>query len=122
GGALPKGLRLLDLGTYSLSPVERPQPIYQLQSDTIASSFHPLRSLQIPPNNLPLQPTSFVGRSPDLATVEELLAGAPLVTLVGTGGCGKTRLALQLAAELLGGYRDGAWFGELAALGDAALV
>ncbi len=122
GRTLPKGLRLLDLGTYSMSPVERPQPIYQLQADTIPSSFRPLRTLQVPPTNLPLQPTSFIGRSPELAAVEALLAGAPLVTLVGTGGCGKTRLALQLAAELLDGYRDGAWFVELAPLPDPALV
>src|SRR5262249_40856808 len=86
------------------------------------ADFPPLRSLDTLPHNLPLQLTSFVGREPELAAVTALLGQHRLVTLTGVGGTGKTRLALQAAAELLGAYPDGAWLVELAALSDPALV
>ena len=75
-----------------------------------------------PPHNLPLQLTSFVGREQELGEVAGLLAAHRLVTLTGVGGTGKTRLALQVAAEALPAYPDGAWLAELAALRDPALV
>ena len=115
-GTLPEGLRLHALGRHSLSAVERPLPISQLLRAGSPSVFPPLRPAQARPTNLPLQPTSFIGREWEQVTVGELLAQAPLVTLVGAGGCGKTRLALQVAAELLEGYSDGTWLVELAAL------
>lgn len=74
------------------------------------------------PNNLPQQLTSFVGREHEIAEVKRLLAGARLLTLTGTGGCGKTRLALQVATGSLEEYRDGVWFVDLAPLSDPALV
>ena len=74
------------------------------------------------PNNLPIHLTSFVGRTQQIAEVKRLLTGTRLLTLTGTGGCGKTRLALQVAAELLPDYAEGAWIADLAALSDPALV
>ena len=115
-GTLPEGLRLHGLGRHSLSAVERPLPISQLLRAGLTSAFPPLRPAQAQPTNLPLQPTSFIGREREQAAVGELLAQAPLVTLVGAGGCGKTRLALQVAADLQEGYPDGTWLVELAAL------
>src|SRR5438132_9667297 len=74
------------------------------------------------PHNLPLQLTSFVGRKREMADVKRLLGTARLLTLTGAGGAGKTRLALEVAAEVLAGYPDGVWLVELAPLADAALV
>src|SRR4029453_8949075 len=75
-----------------------------------------------PPSNLPEPLTSFVGRERELIEIKRLLPGKRLVTLVGVGGIGKTRLALQLAAEVRDAYRDGAWLVELGAITDASLV
>jgi hypothetical protein len=74
------------------------------------------------PNYLPLQLTSFIGRECEIAEVERLLGTTRLLTLTGAGGCGKTRLALKAAGEVLGAYPDGAWLVELALLADPALV
>jgi predicted ATPase/DNA-binding CsgD family transcriptional regulator len=84
--------------------------------------FPELHSPDAPPNNLPDELTSFIGRSAELARVRELLGEARLLTLVGAGGCGKTRLALQAAAGAVERFPDGAWWVELAALEDAALL
>src|SRR5437762_13602002 len=74
------------------------------------------------PNNLPRQLTSFVGRERELGEVKRLLGTAPLLTLTGAGGRGKTRLALQVVADAMDTYAGGVWLVELAPLGDAALV
>lgn len=121
GSSLLEGLRLHGLGNHSLSAVERPQPLYQVLRPTLSESFPPLRPLQVPATNLPLQPTSFIGREREQAAIGDLLARVPLVTLVGTGGCGKTRLALQVAADLLERYPDGVRLVELAALSETTL-
>src|SRR5438309_8515229 len=74
------------------------------------------------PHNLPRQLTSFVGRERELAEVQRLLATAPLLTLTGAGGCGKTRLALEAAGQVAADYPDGVWLVELAPLADPALL
>src|SRR5947208_1766018 len=84
--------------------------------------FPPLKSLDALPNNLPRQLTSFIGREKEMAGVKGLLSGTSLLTLTGSGGCGKTRLALQVAADVLEEYPDGVWLVELAALADPSLV
>ncbi|HWE64376.1 MAG TPA: AAA family ATPase, partial [Chloroflexota bacterium] len=122
GGSLPEGVRLHGVGQQRLSVVERPQPLYQLLPSLQPAAFPPLRPPPAPPTNLPMQLTSFIGREREQATMSALLAQAPLVTLVGAGGCGKTRLALQVAAEQLEAYPDGVWLVELAALREPALV
>jgi predicted ATPase/class 3 adenylate cyclase len=120
--ALPAGVHLRDLGAHRLKDLAIPEHLYQLDVDGLPVEFPALRSLDARPNNLPLQLTSFVGREAELAAVGKLLDGARLVTLTGPGGTGKTRLALQVAAERLARYGDGVFFVELATVTDAQMV
>ncbi len=121
-GRLPDGASLLDRGDHRLRDLEQPEHVYQLAAPGLASDFPPLRSLALARTNLPVQVTSFVGRERELAEAGRLLDGNRVVTLIGVGGTGKTRLMLQVAAEHLDRYRDGAWVVELAPVGDPALV
>jgi predicted ATPase/class 3 adenylate cyclase len=108
--------RLRDLGLHRLKDLPAPERLYQLGDD----EFPPLKSLD--QTNLPVQPTPFVGREPELAEVHALLDGHRIVTLTGPGGSGKTRLALQAAAESVERYGDGIWFVSLAAVRDPQLI
>lgn len=119
---LPEGVSLKSLGEHRLKDLGRPEPVFQLCHKDLKAEFPPLRSLKGLPNNLPQQVTSFIGREKQIAEVKALLKKCRLLTLTGTGGTGKTRLGLQVAADLLDTYKDGAWFVELAALSDAALI
>jgi predicted ATPase/class 3 adenylate cyclase len=121
---LPDGAVLTDLGAHRLKDLGRPEQLLQLSAPGLQTSFPQLRSLGNPvlQNNLPVQPAKFVGRSRELAEVRALLEASPLVTLTGAGGSGKTRLSLQLAAELLDGAGDGVWLAELAAVTDEVAV
>jgi len=119
---LPPDSELIDLGEHRLRDLDRPEHVYQLTAASLRREFPPLRSGTAHPTNLPLQSTSFVGRERELADIERLLSTGRLVTLVGVGGTGKTRLALQAAAEVVERYPDGAWIVELAPLTDASLV
>jgi predicted ATPase/class 3 adenylate cyclase len=119
---LPPGVALRDLGAHRLKDLATPEHLYQLDMDGLAVEFPAVRSLDARANNLPIQLTSFVGRETEIAAVDELLDRARLVTLTGPGGTGKTRLALQVAAERLARHGDGAFFVELAAVSDPALV
>src|SRR5205085_11837270 len=103
--ALPPGCSLKPLGEHRLKDLGRPESIFQLCHPGLPSGFPPLRSLDNPElkHNLPRQLTSFIGREKERADVTELLGRSPLVTLTGSGGCGKTRLALQAAADMLDG-------------------
>jgi len=115
---------LQDLGQHRLRDLTRPEHVFQLLHPDLPDTFPPLRSLDNPdlPNNMPLQMTSFIGRDKEIAEVKSLLAKTRLLTLTGSGGCGKTRLALQVAADALEHYPDGVWLVELAPLADPALV
>lgn len=119
---LPADLRLRDLGEVRLRDLADPERLFQLIHPRLRSEFPPLRALGETPNNLPHHLSSFVGRERELSAVRELLAANRLATVVGMGGMGKTRLALQAAAELTEGFRDGVWLVELAALRDAERV
>jgi len=121
-GRLPAELSLRDLGSVRLRDLGSPERVYQIVHPQLRQDFPALRSLEATPSNLPQQVTSFIGRDRELAAIKELLATRRLVTLLGTGGLGKTRLSLQVAAEVLENYPDGVWFVELAAVGDARLV
>lgn len=121
-GELAPEIGLLDLGPHKLKDLARPEHVYQLVAPGLRESFPPLRSLDELPNNLPLQLTSFVGREEDLHAIKALLRDDRLVTLVGSGGAGKTRCAIQVGAELLDAFRDGVWLVELAPISDPALV
>ncbi len=119
---LPPGVSLRELGTHRLKDLREPEHLLQVMHPDLPSDFPPLKSLDARPNNLPIQLTSFIGREREIAEVKRLLGAARLVTLTGSGGAGKTRLALQVAAELLEQYPDGVWVIELAALSDHTLV
>jgi predicted ATPase/class 3 adenylate cyclase len=116
---LPSGVELVDLGEHNLRDLTRSERVFQIAVDGLDREFPPLRSLDAFPGNLPLQTTSFVGRESELAAVVDALDANRLVTLTGVGGVGKTRLSLQVAAELLPRFAHGAWFCELAAATDA---
>ena len=121
---LPPGAALADLGVHRLKDLGRPERIFQLVAPGLQAGFPPLRSLGNPalPNNLPAQLSVFIGRDREVAEVRVLLESSRLVTLTGAGGCGKTRLGLQVAAELLDGSGDGVWLAELAAVIDEDAV
>ena len=121
---LPPGASLKDLGVHRLKDMGRPERIFQLQAPGLQAGFPPLRSLGNPalPNNLPAQLATFIGRARELTEVRDLVKSCRLVTLTGAGGCGKTRLSLQVAAELLDGAGDGVWLVELAAVSDDSAV
>lgn len=113
-GSMPSQASLRDLGEHQLRDLAYPEQVYQLVAPGLVDIFPTLRSLGSLPNNLPRQATAFVGREQELADIKTLLAQSQLVTLVGTGGVGKTRTALQVAADLLDGTGDGVWFIDLA--------
>ncbi len=119
---LPAGTELVDLGPQQLKDLTEPEHVWQLNITGLPTVFPPLRSLDALPNNLPVQPTTFVGREHDLAEVKDLVGRSSLLTLVGSGGVGKTRLALQVGVELLDRYPDGVWFVDLAPITDPELV
>lgn len=119
---LPADVTLRDLGAVRLRDLASPERVYQVVHPQLRAQFPPLRSLEATPNNLAQQPNSFVGRERELAEVRKLLRAHRLVTLAGMGGLGKSRLSVQLGAEVLDDYPDGVWLVELAALADGELV
>jgi predicted ATPase/class 3 adenylate cyclase len=119
---LPEGTSLRPLGEHRLKDLVRSEQVFQLLHTDLPASFPPLRSLAAFTHNLPLQWSSFIGREKEMEEVKRLLPTTPLLTLSGAGGCGKTRLALQAAADLLEAYPDGVWLVELAALEEPILV
>ena len=121
---LPAGGSLMDLGERRLKDLFRPERIFQLMASGLPSSFPPLRTLESLPNNLPLQPTPLVGREREVGEIAERVHGeeARLLTLTGPGGTGKTRLALQAAADLLEEFADGVFFVALATVTNPDLV
>jgi predicted ATPase/class 3 adenylate cyclase len=122
--ALPQEASLRDLGEHPLRDLYRPERVFQLLHPSLPPDFPPIRTLATRPNNLPLQPTPFLGREDQVARVVGFLGdeGSRLLTITGPGGVGKTRLALQVAAELLERFPDGAWFVDLSTLNDPSLV
>lgn len=120
--SFPNGVELRALGSHRLKDLSRPEQVYQLCHRDLPSEFPPLRSLDAFPNNLPVQLTSFIGRAHEIEELKELTTTKRLLTVIGAGGAGKTRLALQVAAELLEAYPDGVWLVELAAITDVDLV
>jgi predicted ATPase/class 3 adenylate cyclase len=121
---LRAGVGIRDLGERRLKDLFRPERVFQLTAPDLPSEFPPLRTLESRTNNLPVQPTPLVGREREVAEVTQrlLVPGTRLLTLIGPGGTGKTRLALQAAADLLEEFDDGTFFVPLAALTDPKLV
>ena len=119
---LPTSVELVDLGSHRLRDIDRPEQVFQVVVEDLPRAFPPLRSLSTRRSNLPGQLTSFVGRERELTQVVTLIGRYRLVTVVGTGGTGKTRLMVEAAGRLLHRFRDGVWLAELAPLGDAAQI
>jgi predicted ATPase/class 3 adenylate cyclase len=115
-------LSLHDLGERRLRDLIHPEHLYQLSSPGLRAEFPPIKTLDIRPNNLPYQLTGFIGRKTEITEIIHILGGARELTLTGTGGAGKTRLALQIAAELSDDFADGVWFIDLAPISDPSLV
>lgn len=121
---LPDEVSLRDLGEHRLRDLQRPEHVFQLLHPHLPMHFPPLKTLDYKPNNLPAQPTPLIGRE---RAVEELRVrvlrdDARLLTLTGPGGMGKTRLGLQVAADLLDEFADGVFFVNLAPVSDPAAV
>jgi predicted ATPase/class 3 adenylate cyclase len=121
-GSLPRELDLVDLGEHRLRDLSHPERVFQLRAPGCDAQFPSLRSLDATRTNLPVQLTSFVGRDEDVKAVGALVGEHRVVTLTGVGGVGKTRLALQVAAEELDVFPDGVWLVELAPLGEPSRV
>ena len=122
--ALPAGASLRDLGEHPLRDLYRPERVFQLLHPDLPADFPPIRTLATRPNNLPLQPTPFLGREEQVGRLVALLSreDVRLLTITGPGGVGKTRVALQAAADVLEDFPDGVWFVDLSVLTDASLV
>jgi len=121
-GRLPDGLSLRDLGALRLRDLAGAEHVFQVQHAGLRPAFPPLRSLEAVPNNLPQQVTTFIGREREQEQVKAALKKTRLLTLTGIGGMGKTRLSLQVAADVVSEYPDGVWFVELAPITDGNLV
>lgn len=119
---LPARVALKDLGEHRLKDLQRPERIFQLIHPSLQSEFPPLRTLNAVPHNLPQQITSFVGREAEAGELRGLLLGSRLVTVTGLGGVGKTRLSVQVAADMVDQHEDGVWLVDLGSVGRSALV
>ena len=120
--SLPEGAALHSLGRHRLRGLSQLLEIWELRAPGLPAGFPPLRLPDLYPHNLPAALSSFIGRDTERAAARDGLAGSRLVTLVGMGGSGKTRLALQAAEDVREDYPDGTWLVELAALSDPALI
>jgi predicted ATPase/class 3 adenylate cyclase len=121
---LPPQIHLRDLGERRLKDLSRPERVFQLTAPDLPSEFPPLRTLESRTNNLPLQATPLIGREREVEAACGLLRSSEtrLLTLLGPGGTGKTRVGLQVAAELADDFEDGVFFVPIAAITDPALV
>lgn len=119
---LPENVSLRDLGEGRLKDLIRPEHIYQLVTAGLPVDFPPIKTLDAYRHNLPTQLTSFIGREKEIEEIKQAIAEHRLVTLTGVGGTGKTRLALQVAADLLDHFPDGVWFVELAPITNPELI
>jgi predicted ATPase/DNA-binding CsgD family transcriptional regulator len=121
---LPDAVSLRDLGAHRLKDLEQPSHLYQLVTPGFPAEFPPLKTLDTYTHNLPVQPTPLIGREQQVAVAKHLLQrqDVRLLTLIGPGGTGKTRLGLQVAAELCEHYPTGVFFVDLSPISDPALV
>ena len=120
--SLPAGASLRDLGEYNLRDMQRPERIFQLVVEGLPADFPPLRADEGMHTNLPSMLSSFVGRDDEISAVKHLLQENRLITITGTGGSGKTRLALQVGTQLVDQYAGGVWLVDLAPLTNPDLV
>ncbi len=121
-GSLPEGVHVSSLGRHRLRDLEGTEHVYQLHAPDLRAEFPALRSLEEFPNNLPIQLTSFIGRDQELVQLRSAVETTRLLSLVGTGGVGKSRLALQLSTELLSRFTDGVWLVDLSLVRESDAV
>jgi predicted ATPase/class 3 adenylate cyclase len=121
-GHLPNDVSALDLGQHHLKGLHQPERIFQITAPDLQQNFPPLKTLAHATHNLPMQLTSFIGRERELAEAKTKLEGARLLTLIGPGGTGKTRLSIQLGSQLLSTFKDGVWLVEFSPISDPSLV
>ncbi|HAY34759.1 MAG TPA: hypothetical protein DCY06_11575 [Bacteroidetes bacterium] len=117
-----KKISFRDLGERRLKDVIQPIKLYQIISPGLREDFPPLKTLDARPNNLPVQISSFIGREKVLKEVKDLLYGSRLLTLIGTGGGGKTRLAMQTGADMIDEFVNGVFIAELAPVTNPELI
>lgn len=120
--SLPAEVSFLDLGSHQLKDLARPEQVFQICHSSLPSSFPALRSLSKHPNNLPKQVTNFIGREKEAACLMGLIEKGRMVTLTGSGGTGKSRLSIHVAANMIERFPDGVWFVELASLDEPRFV
>jgi len=119
---MPEAVSLRDLGYHRLKDIEHPEHLYQVLHPALPAQFPPVRSLDTLPNNLPRRLSSFIGREREIKDVKRLMDTTRLLSLIGPGGAGKTRLAVQVAGDVLDSFTHGAFFVELATVTDPSLV
>ena len=119
---LREGISFRDLGERRLKDLKEPMRLFQLISPELNSDFPPLKTLDARPNNLPVQLTNFIGREKELLEIKELLITSRLITLLGPGGTGKTRLSIQTGADMIDEFVNGVWLVEFASLIDPSLI
>jgi predicted ATPase/class 3 adenylate cyclase len=119
---LSEKVQLVDMGEHHLKDVLQRQHLYQVSAPNLPTEFPPLKTQKIINHNLPTQLTSFIGRERELIKVKKKLTEARLLTLIGPGGTGKTRLSIQIAGEQISDFKDGAWIVELAPISDTANI
>lgn len=111
-----------DLGNRRLKDLIQPVKLFQILSSEIPADFPPLKTLDARPNNLPVQLTNFIGRETDISEIKKTLTNSRLITLLGPGGTGKTRLSMQIAADMIDEYSNGVFIAEMAQISDPSLV
>lgn len=119
---LPEGVHVRSLGAYRLKDIQQPERLHQLEIKRLPSAFPPLRALDVRRAHLPPEATTFIGRTEELAAIDDLLLDHRLVTLTGPGGTGKTRLAVRAGAQVADRFAEGAFFAALAATTDGTLI
>jgi predicted ATPase/class 3 adenylate cyclase len=117
-----KEISFRDLGERRLKDVIQPIRLYQIVSKGLREDFPPLKTLDARPNNLPVQLTSFIGREKEIKDVKKLIRKNHLLSIIGPGGSGKTRLAAQAAAEIIDDFPNGVFIIELAQVTDPGLI
>jgi predicted ATPase/class 3 adenylate cyclase len=122
GDKVPEDASLRDMGEHFLKGLTKSEHLFQVMSSDLPGEFPPLHTQDLPPHNLPFPMTSFIGREREIKDIRKILSESRLVTLIGSGGVGKSRLAIEVGHQVLNEYSNGVWLVELAPLSDSSLL